>query len=168
MQPIHFECTKLIPEAATAIAANIADLSRWSEFSGYGVLPGIANAEYVVRTNDMLGSCVRVHNTDGSQHLEEFCVWDLGLRPGPQIVIKLHEFSPPLNRLATHFIEAWQFETHNSATLVRRSFQLFPKQPLTRPCLWLIALLFKRAIARHLAEMAAEAEGVKGLYGNRI
>ncbi len=162
MQPIRFECTKIIPQTAIEIAANIANLLRWSEFTGYGLLPGIANAEYVARTDDLVGSRVRVCNTDGSQHMEEFCEWNPGVNPGQKIVIKLYNFSPPLNHLATHFIEEWQFvakeEGQTKPTLVRRSFQLFPKQLIMRPLLWFIALLFKRAIARHLAEMATQAE----------
>ena len=159
MRPIEFECTTIILGTPAQIAANIADVERWSEFKGYGFLPGIAKAEYEQRTADMVGSRLRVLNTDGSRHREEFCEWNPGVNPGQKIIIKLHDFSPPVNRLATHFIEEWNFAASDHATLVRRSFQLFPKQPITRPFLWLISLVFKRAIARHLAEMAAEAAG---------
>jgi len=157
MRPIQFECTAIIPGTASEIAANIADVARWREFKGYGFLPGIAHAEYEQRTVDMVGSRLRVRNTDGSQHTEEFLEWNPGLNPGGKIVIKLYDFSPPVSNLATHFIETWDFEAKGKVTLARRSFQLFPKQPFTRPILWLIALVFKRAIVRHLAEMAATA-----------
>jgi hypothetical protein len=42
MKPITFAETRFIPRPAGEIAAGIADLSRWSEFGGYGPLPGIA------------------------------------------------------------------------------------------------------------------------------
>lgn len=154
MHPIIFECTAVIPRAAPDICADIADLSLWPEFKGYGFLPGIASAHYEHKTGDMLGSRIRVQNTDGSSHIEEICAWE----PGKKVIMQIHHFTPPLNRLATHFIEEWNFEAANNSTLVRRSFQLFPTLPVTRPFLWLISLLFKRAIARHLAEMAQAAK----------
>ena len=158
MRPVQFECTAVIPCTASVIAANIADVTRWREFQGYGFLPGIAQAEYEQRSATMVGSCVRVRNTDGSQHREEFLEWN----PEQKIVIKLYDFSPPVSSLATHFIEAWDFEARGSVTFARRSFQLFPKRTMTRPLLWLISLIFKPAIVRHLAEMAAEAKRVGG------
>lgn len=102
----------------------------------------------------MLGSRIRVQNTDGSGHIEEIVEW----RPGEKVSLKLHHFTPPLNRLASHFVEEWNFETAQQGTLVSRNFQLFAKQPVTRPLLWLISLLFKRAIVRHLTQMREEAK----------
>jgi len=158
MRPILFECREIIPRTATEICLDIADVARWSEFKGYGILPGIASAEYANRTQDMVKSRVRVRNTDGSGHIEEICAWN----PGEKIVMKLYAFTPPLNHLATHFIEEWNFEAANNATLVTRKFTLFPKQSVTRPFLWLISLAFKRAIARHLTEMEREAGEERG------
>jgi hypothetical protein len=62
-------------------------------------------------------------------------------------------FSAPLSRLATEFVESWAFEREGTATRVTRSFELHPKSGFTRPALWLISLLLRRAIARHLREM---------------
>lgn len=150
-KPIEFECRQLIPASPTAIAAAIADTSRWSEFGGYGVLPGIASAAYELRTDDMIGSRIRVRNTDGSSHVEEIYVWEVGQK----IAIKMDEFTPPLSRLAAYFTEEWSFQATAEGTLAARRFQLFPRRGWTRPFLWLISLMFRRAIARHLAEMAA-------------
>jgi hypothetical protein len=77
--------------------------------------------------------------------------------------MRLHHFSPPLDRLAAYFVEEWNFEDTNNGTLVRRSFQLFAKQPVTRPLLWLVSFLFKRAIARHLMQMRTESKIEKEL-----
>lgn len=68
--------------------------------------------------------------------------------------MKLQAFTPPLSRLATHFIEEWRFEVGDGGTLVTRTFQLFAASAWTRPFLWMISLFFRRAIAQHLAEMA--------------
>jgi hypothetical protein len=159
MRPIIFECTAVIPSPATEICVEIATVARWSEFKGYGVLPGIASAHYEHKTSDMLGSRIRVQNTDGSGHVEEIVAWQLG----EKVSMKLYEFTPPLNRLASHFIEEWSFSPVNNGTLVERNFQLFAKQPATRPLLWLISLLFKRAIARHLTQMSEASKVHKEL-----
>lgn len=155
MRPITFERRQTIPKSAVAICSEIADLSRWSEFNGYAILPGIESAEYEHRTDEVVGSRIRVRNRDGSTHAEEICEWN----PGERIVMKLHSFTPPLNRLATHFIEEWRFEATGNATLVTRKFQIFPIYPMARPLLWLISLFFRRAITLHLARMAAQEPG---------
>ncbi|MEZ4710144.1 MAG: SRPBCC family protein [Caldilineaceae bacterium] len=154
MQPIRFVCRATIAKSAPAICAEIADVTRWREFPGYGPLPGIASAAYERRTADMVGSRIRVHNTDGSTHVEEIYGWESGMK----VAMRLGEFSPPLCRLASHFTEEWQFVEDNDATLVTRKFALFPKHSVTRPLLWLIGQFFQRAIARHLANMAQEAK----------
>lgn len=154
MQPICFACSATIDKSASAICAEIADVARWREFPGYGPLPGIADAIYEQRTANMVGSRIRVRNTDSSTHVEGITAWE----PGVQVTMRLAEFSPPLCHLATHFTEGWRFEDAHNATLVTRKFELFPKHTVTRPLLWLIARLFQRAIARHLAEMAQGAK----------
>lgn len=156
MRPITFVCQKIIPRSAVEICAEIADLARWPEFTGYAFLPGIASAVYERRTDDMKGSQVRVRNKDGSEHIEDFLEW----HPGEKVMLKLHGFTPPLSRLATHFIEEWGFAAQSDGTLVKRSFQMFPQRPITRPFLWLISLFFRQAVARHMAEMAREAKKV--------
>ncbi|MEZ4681522.1 MAG: SRPBCC family protein [Caldilineaceae bacterium] len=153
MQPIRFACSAIIHKSAPAICAEIADLARWPEFAGYGPLPGIARAAYERRTADMVDSRIRVHNTDGSTHVEEIYAW----APEVQVAMRLGEFSPPLCHLASHFTEEWGFADEHGATRVTRAFALFPKHAMTRPLLWLIAQFFRRAIARHLVQMAREA-----------
>lgn len=152
MQPVRFACSATINKSATAICTEIADVARWREFPGYGPLPGIANAAYERRTDNMVGSCIRVQNTDGSTHVEEITVWE----PGARVAMRLGEFAPPLCHLATHFTEEWRFAGDNGAARVTRTFALFPKHAVTRPLLWLVAQLFRRAVARHLASMAQE------------
>ncbi|MBP7693247.1 MAG: SRPBCC family protein [Anaerolineales bacterium] len=153
MQPIEFQCSQLIPAPAEVICAGLADTSRWSEFSGNGILPGIQSAQYEQRTAAMVGSRIRVRNTDGSEHVEEIYAWVEGQAVG----MRLQEFTPPLKYLATHFTEDWRFEARPSATFVTRTIRMFPRGPATYPAVWLISRLFRRAIARHLADIAAAA-----------
>lgn len=139
----------LLCRLVTGYLAN-RNMTRWSEFQGYAFLPGIEEAQFETRTPDMIGSRVRVRNTDGSQHVEEIIAWD----PDREIAMKLQEFTPPLNRLATHFIEHWRLAPQGDATLVTRKFQMHPTNALTRFPLWVISLVFRRAIAAHLDHMA--------------
>jgi hypothetical protein len=150
MRPIVFRCRQLIPRSATAICEEIADTTRWSEFKGYGPLPGIAHADYEQRTATMVGSRIRVRSTDGSLHTEEVERWV----PGSEIVMRFHDFTPPVSHLAAHFTEAWSFQPAPPGALVTRVFELYPRRPATRPALWLIARLLRRAVARQLREMA--------------
>jgi len=152
MKPITFACQRLIPKSTAVIFAQVADTARWREFNGYGILPGIESAAYEVRTQDMVGSRIRVLNRDGSSHIEEITRWI----PDREIAMTLQEFTPPLRLLATHISEKWRFQVEDDSTCVTRTFQMYPRNVIVRPILWLISLLFRRAIARHLEEMAGE------------
>lgn len=151
--PIIFVCKQPIAASASVITSTIADVDRWRDFKEYGFLPGIARAEYEVQTSNMIGSRIRVYNTDGSSHCEEIYAWVVGKR----VAMKFCAFSPPVQSLATHFLEEWEFATLDKATLVTRTFSLFPKSRLTRPVLWFISFFLKRAIDRQLVEMAQAA-----------
>lgn len=137
-------------QSPTEIAENIADMGQWAGFNGYGMLPGIDRAEYEQYTPEMVGSHIRVYNSDGSTHIEEVLVWALP----HELKMKLHQFSAPVNRIATHFIEHWTFWEVEDGTHVTRSFQLFPQSTFTRPILWLISRQFKKAIDAHLDQIA--------------
>jgi hypothetical protein len=150
----------MIGKSANEICSEIADVTRWREFTGYGILPGIESAAYVERTEDMVGSRVRVRNTDGSEHVEVIRVWD----PGKRIVVELCGFTPPLSRLSTHFVEEWVLEDQSNGTLVTRKLQMFPTRTVARPFLWLISLFFRRAIALHLSDMANQTGINSSIY----
>src|SRR5262249_3882693 len=114
MKPITFTCEATLSLAPEAIAGQILDLDRWKGFQGYGVLTGIREAAFEVRTPDVLGTRVRVTNTDGSSHVEEIVEW----QPDRRLRLLMHEFSPPLSRLATRFEETWEFQRRDDATHV--------------------------------------------------
>lgn len=151
MRPITFKCEQSIQKSGSELCVMIADMAYWSEFNGYGILPGVESAEYRKRTPTMVGSQISVRNTDGSAHVEEITQWV----DGQAITMKMHEFSPPLRHLATHIIEEWEFQAASGGTLIGRKFSMYPRNHLTRPLLWLISLLMQKAIAQNLAEMAA-------------
>ena len=149
MKPITFSCSDIIDISSDEIAQQILNLANWSDFKGFGVLPGIKMAEFEVRTPEIVGSRIKVIDTNGSSHAEEIVEWQTDRR----LRVHMKEFSPPLSRLATDFEETWDFEPSDSGTKVIRSFKLYAKSALTRPLLWLISILLKKAIARHLEQM---------------
>jgi hypothetical protein len=149
MKPITFSCEETLSQAPEQIAGQILDLAKWTEFKGYGVLPGIRSAEFEVQTPGIVGTRIRVTNTDGSSHIEEIVEWE----PDRRLRLDMKDFSPPVSRLATGFVETWQFRRIDNGTRVVRSFEMHAKSFLSRPVLWLISFLLKRAIARHLRQM---------------
>ena len=156
MKPITFNCDETLPLSPEDIAGQILDLTKWPDFHGYGPIPGIKSAEFEVRTPCVVGTRIRVNNLDGSSHVEEITEW----QPDERIRLEMKEFSPPLSRLASGFEESWEFKRTENGTHVLRSFQLHAKSSLTRPLLWLISCLLRRAIVRHLREM--KTTGVAG------
>ncbi len=150
MKPITFHCKGTSPLAAEGIAGQILELSRWPDFAGYGPLPSIRSAEFEARTPEVVGTRIRVTNRDGSSHVEEIVEWN----PDCRVRLRMNDFSTPLSRLATEFVETWQFEWGGNETRVTRSFELHAKRRATRPVLWLISLLLRRAVARHLRQMS--------------
>jgi hypothetical protein len=153
MNPIEFEVEKKIENSPKNICEKVLDVTTWSSFDGFGMLPGIEKAVYEKRTKEMIGSRIRVTNSDGTEHLEEILEWAAGRR----IVMKIYEFPTTLSFIATHFIEEWNFtKSGKDKTLVTRRFQLFPTSFLTRPLLGQISSLMQKSIAKQLGEMAKD------------
>src|SRR6476660_522343 len=132
MKPITFSCCEVLPVSANEVARQILEVANWLEFKGFAFLPGIKAARFEVRTPDVIGSRIKVTNTDGSSHVEEIVEWQVGSR----LKLHMHQFSPPLARLATGFDEAWEFEPRDGKTAVTRSFNLYARSALSWPVLW--------------------------------
>ena len=155
MRPIRFACQETLPYPPEQIARQVLDLPRWPEFRGYGVLPGIKSAAFERQTPEVVGTRIRVANTDGSTHTEEIVEWE----PERHLRLRIGDFSPPLSRLATGFDETWEFTPAGAETQVLRSFELHPHSNWTRPVVWLISMSLKRAIARHLRQIKEAPSG---------
>src|SRR5438034_9526669 len=106
MKPITFACQVTLSLTSEGIAQQILDLANWTEFKGFALLPGIKAASFEVRTASVVGSRIRVTNTNGSSHVEEIVEW----QPDRRLRLCMRDFSPPLSRLATRFEETWEFE----------------------------------------------------------
>ena len=152
MRPITFACEAKLGGGSVEIAERILDTENWTDFDGYGPIPGIERAEFEIRTDGVVGSRVRVQNRDGSTHVEEIVEWD----PKQRVVLHMQDLAPPLSRLVVRIVETWQFRSVDGATHVERSFALEPKSGWARPLVWMISRLLRRAIDRHLRQLAAE------------
>lgn len=153
MKPITFTCQATLPLRPEEIAERMLELHRWPQFSGYGPLPGIREAHFETQTAEIVGTKIGVTNRDGSTHVEEILEWD----PANHLRLRMSEFSPPVSRLATTIDESWHFTPQGNQTHIVRHFELHPQNRLTKPLLWLISRLLKRAIAKHLKQMGEEA-----------
>jgi hypothetical protein len=149
VKPITFSCEETLAMLPEEIAGQILDLANWTGFTGYGPMPGIKAAAFDTRTPGVVGTRIKVTNTDGYSHVEEVVEWE----PERRLRLDMKDFSPPLSRLATGFVETWEFERLGGGTRVVRSFSLHPKSLFALPALWLISFLLKRAVARHLSQM---------------
>ena len=152
MKPIIFVCKATLPLAPEEIANQILDVAKWPDFQGYGPIPGIKTAEFEIRTANIIGSRIRVTNLDGSTHVEEIVVW----RPDERLQLHMQNFSPPLSRLATGFVETWEFQRVGTDTKVLRSFEINAKSIAAWPVLWLISFVLKRATDRHLLQIRSQ------------
>ena len=92
VKPIRFSCEETIAMPPEEIARQILDLARWPDFRGYGVLPGIDSAEFEAKTPDVVGSRIRVTNTDGSGHVEEVVSWE----PDRRLVLRMGGLAPAI------------------------------------------------------------------------
>ena len=146
MKPISFSYHETVALAPEEIARQILDVTKWLDFKGFGPIPGIKTAEFEGRTPAIVGSRIRVTNTDGSKHVEEIAEW----QPPHRLRLLMRDFSAPLSRLATGIEETWEFERVGDETKVTRTFQMHAKSALTRPVLWAMSCLLKQAVARHM------------------
>lgn len=144
MAVVKFSCKATFPLTSQKIAERILDLSNWPRFRGYWPIPGIKQAEFEVRTPEVVGTRIRVVNTDGSRHVEEITVWE----PDHHIQMRMTGFSPPLSYLATSFVENWRFQQNSDGTEVVRSFELNARRAWAKLPLRVIAVFLKKAIER--------------------
>ena len=151
-RPVCFELRVALAHTPEQIGAAILDTDQWPMFTGWGPLPGIRRAEFDRRTDEIVGTRIRVTNTDGSRHAETITEWDLPR----SIALTLDEFSAPLRWLATQFEERWEFEAGSRETQALRRFAMHPRWRLARPALWCIRPMLRAAVRRHMATLAGD------------
>jgi len=152
MKPIEIKIQAHTPKTSQEICSEFLDTERWSQFKGYFILPGIKNARFEVKTPALVGSRIRVQNTDGSTHVEEIIEWD----DTRKIALKFQEFDSPLKHLATHFIEQWSFTPSEHGTEVVRAMTLAPRGLFGWMMLAPISRLMKKAFEKNLSQISSE------------
>jgi hypothetical protein len=145
MKPIEVKIVGLIQKSSAEICAEMLDTERWSEFKGYSILPGIKSAQFEIKTPGLVGSRINVQNDDGSSHVEEIIEWDAANR----IALRFQEFHSPLQNLATHFIETWEFRQSPDGTEASRIMTLYPKGLFGWLMLFPISKLMKKAFEKN-------------------
>lgn len=151
MKPIEIQVLGLVAKSPQDICAEFLKLERWSDFTGYSILPGIQSARFETQVPGWVGSRIRVQNTDGTSHVEEIIEWDLERR----IALKFQDFTPPLRNLASHFIESWEFRTSPAGTEITRKMALYPKNRLG----WLMLLPISRLMKKAFEQNANQVGG---------
>lgn len=149
MKSIGIKIYGFTRRSSREICNELLDTDRWSDFKGYLFLPGIEEAHFDLRTPDVVGSRIKVKNTDGSSHVEEIIEWDVQKK----VVLRFQDFSPPLRHLATHFIESWEFRSSNGGTEMTRAMSMHPKGLAGWLMLMPISRLMKKAFEVNAAQL---------------
>jgi hypothetical protein len=149
MKPIEIKIVGRVRKSSPEICAEILDTERWSEFKGYSILPGIKSAHFEVKTPELVGSRIKVQNNDGSFHVEEIIEWNVANR----IALRFQEFNSPLQNLATHFIETWEFRKSPDGTEASRIMTMYPKGLFGWLMLIPISKLMKKAFEKNLRQL---------------
>ena len=147
MKPITIHTRGITQRTTEEICSSFLDIERWSEFEGYSILPGIERAEFELQTADVIGTKIKVHNKDGSSHVEEIVEWE----PSQRVSLKFQNFSPPLKYFATHFMEVWEFTKNTDGVELQRSMTMYPKGVYGWLILMPISKLMKKAFEQQAA-----------------
>jgi hypothetical protein len=149
MKPIEIKIIGHTQQSSQEICIEFLDTEHWSKFEGYSILPGIESARFETKTPGLVGSRIKVQNKDGSSHVEEIIEWDVVNK----VTLRFQEFSPPLQHLATHFIETWEFRKSADGTEMSRSMRMFPKGIFGWLMLVPISQLMKKAFEKNALQM---------------
>jgi hypothetical protein len=150
LKPIRIKIVGYTQKPSQEICSAFLDTDRWPEFKGYSILPGIKNAHFEIRTPTVVGSRIKVQNTDGSSHVEEIIEWDVINK----VTLRFQEFDSPLKHFATHFIEEWSFGKSTHGTEVSRAMTMYPKGIYGWVMLVPISQLMKKAFEKNSIQLS--------------
>ena len=147
---ITFSITLESTRTPEAICWDIFDFEQWSSFEGYGPVPAIRKATGKASQSSIIGTEVYVENMDGSQHVETIESFEAYT----SLVMRISDFSSPLRYLATHFIERWDLSQRPATYRVTRTFELYPRNALAFPLLWIVSRFLSKAVEIHTRHVA--------------
>jgi len=142
---VKFKVTANTTASPAEIIDSIFEVSNWHSFQGWGPIPSIASVELVRPTDSRIGATFKVKDGDGSTHEETV----LELMPNQLLTMRMDNFSPPLDKIADHFIEIWRFRIQDGRTLLEREFNLHPKNFVGEILLRPIGYALRKAVQRH-------------------
>jgi len=133
---------------------SFIQIEKWNDFKGFGIVPGIKNAKFIIKSDPIQGSIIEVENTDGSSHKEEF----LAFEKDKYLKIKMYDFSKPLSYFATFFIEEWALKKLEDGYKIERSMTLHSKGIFSNFVLKIISQSLKKAIHKHTEIVVQEID----------
>lgn len=145
-KPFRFSVNAQVELSPAEVMDQILEVSRWSDFPGYGFIPGIDKAQFQVWCDEIVDSRILVENTDGSRHVEEVVDYVSEQR----ICFEMKEFDSVVAHLVDHIEETWTLEADSKKTSLTRTFALHSAHWVARPLVWVVSQMLKRAVLRHM------------------
>jgi hypothetical protein len=144
--------TASFPAPPEAVWAALTDLDNMPLFSGYGPIPGIAEARWIDGSSFRAGAVREIRNRDGSTHRE-----DVAAAVAPTLLEdRIHGFTSPLRFLVREARDRFVLtaEQRGNGTRLERTFTLELRSAVVAPLAALLLPLLRRAIRRHHAALA--------------
>jgi hypothetical protein len=133
---------------------SFLQIEKWNDFKGFGIIPGIKTANFIIKTDSIKGTIIQVKNSDGSSHKEEI----LAFEKDTYLKIKMYDFSRPLSYFASFFIEEWALKKIEDGYKVERSMTLLSKGMISKFILKVISRSLKKAIQVHTEYVVREID----------
>ena len=133
---------------------SFLQIEKWNDFKGFGIIPGIKTANFIIKTDSIKGTIIWVKNSDGSSHKEEI----LAFEKDTYLKIKMYDFSKPLSYFASFFIEEWALKKIEDGCKVERSMTLHSKGMISKFILKVISRSLKKAIQVHTEYVVREID----------
>jgi len=145
------EQTFTVPASREAAFDLTVDPELFTDFKGYGPIPGIVGVSARNPGATARGSVFDVHNSDGSTHVEEITWFE---RP-ERSVRQIREFSSPFRFLVRRVEEEWVLSQVPEGCRAWRAFRFELRSALLYPVARLLALAFERAMRDHARIVSA-------------
>ena len=133
---------------------SFLQIEKWNDFKGFGIIPGIKTANFIIKTDSIKGTIIWVKNSDGSSHKEEI----LAFEKDTYLKIKMYDFSRPLSYFASFFIEEWALKKIEDGYKLERSMTLLSKGMISKFILKVISRSLKKAIHVHTEYVVREID----------
>ena len=133
---------------------SFLQIEKWNDFKGFGIIPGIKTANFIIKTDSIKGTIIWVKNLDGSSHKEEI----LAFEKDTYLKIKMYDFSKPLSYFASFFIEEWALKKMEDGYKLERSMTLLSRGMISKFILKVISRSLKKAIHVHTEYVVREID----------